>query len=525
MRAGVVGAVLVGLAGAAAGGVVFLRDGAMLGQAQQARDEGLARFAAGELGPAREKMRAAIDAAAQVGASTGRLSAAQEVGGEALRWSRVLAALEELETRPGPALAALDADGQALGKPLPAGLAAAVERVRAERLLEAGLALERSQALDQAPRLLEAALPTLEAAQSPQLEAARAALERARLRRSLRDAETALGERRLADAGRGADELASGLAVEPAPASGPGFSAEELTALRGRLTRLQAEQRDRSALEATAAALAALVKRVPTNDLGRLLPEVEAVTLPTLQKGYPAEVETGAELERLAARREKLLAVARAFRDMVLAREGSDKLVFVDRTEVTNAAYREFVAGKGYEAAVHWSKEGFALRTRMRDQTRQLAPAGWRNAAPPDGQGDHPVTGIGFYEAEAYANFREKRLPSLAEWQGAAAPGEQPYPWGGEWQAGAANVRGEGPGTTEAVGAHPAGAGPTGALDVIGNASEIVLSGTDHVAVGGSFESLPRQATASATRALPASLRAPDTGFRCAKELPLPWEG
>ena len=522
MRAGVVGAVLVALAGVGAGAAVFLRDGAMLAQAAAARDEGLKLVAEGQLGPAREKMLAAVDAAAQVGASTGRLEQAQTVGAEALRWSITLQALLDLESRPADALATLEGDGShTLGQPLPAALAAELQRVRAERLLEAGLALEQNQALDQAPALLEAALPTLEAAQSPRLPAAQAALERARLRRSLRDGEAALRERRLEDAERLAGEVAPGLQADP----GPGFPAQELASLRARLARLEAEQADRSALAALGATLGDLVRRVTTNDLGRLLPEVQATALPTLRKGYPAEVEVESERERLEARREKLLAVAREFQDMVLAVSEGGRLVFVDRTEVTNAAFQEFVRAKGYETALHWSKEGFALRTRLRDQTRQLAPAGWKNAAPPAGKLEHPVTGVGQYEAEAYAHFRGKRLPALGEWQAAATGGERPYPWGSDWQQGAANVRGEGPGETAPVGSYPRGAGPGGAEDVVGNASEIVRSGDGYVAVGGSYESIPRQATASSTRPLPSTLRSPDTGFRCAKELPLPWEG
>jgi hypothetical protein len=523
MRAGIVGAVLVGLAGAGAGAMVFLRDGAMLQQAGEARDAGLAALAAGDLAGARDKMRAAADAAAQVGASTGRLAAAQAVGTEALRWSILLQALQNAPARPGDALAALDADGaKVLGKELPAALVADLGRVRAERLLEAGLALERNQGLDQAPRLLEAALPVLEAQSSTRLEEARAALERARLRRALRDGEGALRAGTLEEAGRLAGEVAPGLAAEP----GPGFAADERTALRERLTRLQQEQADRAALAALDAALAALAERVTTNDLGRLLPEVEATALPELRGGYPAEGETRAARAKLEARRGKLLAVAREFQGMVLAAREAGKLVFVDRTEVTHGAFLEFVRAKGYEDKAHWSAEGFALRTRLRDTTRQLAPAGWKNAAPPEGKADHPVTGVGFHEAEAYAKWRGKRLPTLAEWQAAATPASgQPWPWGAEWRTGAGNVRGEGPGTTEPVGKHADGAGPTGAVDLFGNASEIVRKDAEWVAAGGSYESLPRQATAVATRPIPSSLRAPDTGFRCAKELPLPWEG
>lgn len=524
MRPGIVGAVLVALAGGAAGGAVFLRDTAALGSAKAARDQGLAKLAEGDLPAAREKMSAAIEAAAQVGAATGRLAEAQAVGTEALRWWLVLDALEQLEVRPAEALAQLEADGKALGKELPAPLQASIARVRAERALEAGLALERNRGLDQAPRLLELALPALEAAASPRLPEAKDALERARLRQGLRDAEAALAGANLSDAATAAERVAPGLAADP----GPGWAAEELASLRERLARVQAEQADRSALLALDARLQGLVERVTGNDLGKLLPEVRATSLPELRGGYPAAEEVEQRRDALATRREKLLEVATAFQDMVLAVRLSDRLVFVDRTEVTNAGFAELVASDGYSTDGLWTPEGLRLRERFKDATRKSAPAGWKNAAPPEGREQHPVTGVSFHEAAAYARFRGKRLPTLAEWQGAAIPvptSDQPWPWGTEWRQGAANVSGDGPGTTEPVGSRPDGAGPSGALDVIGNVSEIVSRDADHVAVGGSFGSLQRQATAQSTRALQASLRAPDTGFRCAKELPLPWDG
>ncbi len=98
---------------------------------------------------------------------------------------------------------------------------------------------------------------------------------------------------------------------------------------------------------------------------------------------------------------------------------------FVDRYEVTNRAYKRFVEAGGYEKPDYW-KEPFVengrtltfaeAMARFRDKTQRPGPATWEVGDYPEGQGDHPVTGVSWYEAAAYAAFAGKRLPSVYHW-------------------------------------------------------------------------------------------------------------
>ena len=93
----------------------------------------------------------------------------------------------------------------------------------------------------------------------------------------------------------------------------------------------------------------------------------------------------------------------------------------IDRHETTNAEYKEFVDAGGYERRSWWEfdikKDGRPLTfdESMRlfvDATGRAGPAAWELGNYPDGRGNYPVAGISWYEAAAYARFREKSLPT-----------------------------------------------------------------------------------------------------------------
>ncbi len=101
----------------------------------------------------------------------------------------------------------------------------------------------------------------------------------------------------------------------------------------------------------------------------------------------------------------------------------------IDKYEVTNSEYKRFVDSGGYRNKQYWKQsfmkdeqtlswnEAVAL---FIDQTGRPGPATWQAGDYPEGEGDYPVTGVCWYEAEAYADFMGKSLPTYYHWRRAA---------------------------------------------------------------------------------------------------------
>jgi formylglycine-generating enzyme required for sulfatase activity len=107
---------------------------------------------------------------------------------------------------------------------------------------------------------------------------------------------------------------------------------------------------------------------------------------------------------------------------------------------------------------------------------------------------NHPVVGVSFFEAEAYAAFRGARLPTEAEWEKAARGTDaRKYPWGTEWQADACGMRGVGPRSTVPIGVFPKGASPYGVRDMVGSVWQWCTDPFVGWRAGGGEEALPAE--------------------------------
>jgi dienelactone hydrolase len=102
---------------------------------------------------------------------------------------------------------------------------------------------------------------------------------------------------------------------------------------------------------------------------------------------------------------------------------------WLDRYEVTNRQFAEFVKRGGYERRDLW-KHPFARHGRnlswdeamalFRDRTGRPGPSTWELGGFPEGHAEFPVSGVSWYEAVAYAAFAGKSLPTLHHWYRAA---------------------------------------------------------------------------------------------------------
>jgi dienelactone hydrolase len=103
----------------------------------------------------------------------------------------------------------------------------------------------------------------------------------------------------------------------------------------------------------------------------------------------------------------------------------------IDKHEVTNKDFKNFIDQGGYEKKEYWThpfkKDGRVLSweqamTEFKDRTGRPGPATWEMSDYPEGRDDHPVGGVSWYEAVAYAEFVGKSLPTIYHWDWAADP-------------------------------------------------------------------------------------------------------
>jgi gamma-glutamyl hercynylcysteine S-oxide synthase len=224
----------------------------------------------------------------------------------------------------------------------------------------------------------------------------------------------------------------------------------------------------------------------------------------------------------------------------------------IDVAPVTNGEYQRFIAAGGYDDRRWWSDEGWKHRT----EAGLSAPAHWRRdsdrtwwrrrfGVTEPVPADEPVVHVCFHEAQAYATWAGKRLPTEAEWEKAArfdpvTGRSRRYPWGDEDPApGHANL-GQRHLQPAPVGAYPAGASPLGVHQLIGDVwewtssgfagypgfeafpyreySEVFFGGDYRMLRGGSFGTDPAACRATFRNWDHPIRRQIFTGFRCARD-------
>ena len=103
---------------------------------------------------------------------------------------------------------------------------------------------------------------------------------------------------------------------------------------------------------------------------------------------------------------------------------------FIDQYEVTNIDFQKFVDAGGYSNPTYWKvpfvKDGDTLSFAKAmalfiDKTGRSSPATWELEEFPKGRDLYPVRGVSWYEANAYATFVGKTLPTVFHWNMAAS--------------------------------------------------------------------------------------------------------
>ncbi len=202
----------------------------------------------------------------------------------------------------------------------------------------------------------------------------------------------------------------------------------------------------------------------------------------------------------------------------------------IDKHEVTNAEFFDFVSAGGYREKKFWPEniiiDGLptpwesAIRSFV-DKTGISCPRFWSGAKYPEGEKDHPVVGISWYEARAYAHWAGKDLPTWDQWWLAAlGKTDSVFPWGNDVKTThlRANFGFKG---TQPVGSYPLGVSPFGCLDMAGNVREWLRDSKSPsgfcTVVGGSWKDPSYMFEPSHAESFYPEFASEDIGFRCVK--------
>ncbi len=174
---------------------------------------------------------------------------------------------------------------------------------------------------------------------------------------------------------------------------------------------------------------------------------------------------------------------------------------YIDRYEVTNAQYKQFV-----------------------EATRYPPPLNWENGTYPLGSSKHPVTFISWDDAHAYARWAGKRLPTAEEWEISSRGGNgRIFPWGETFDVQHININHTQNGPAP-VGSHPDDVSSYNVYDLGGNVMEWTLTQYEgnkdfFVLKGGSWAGKPFEARGANKVPGEAIYQLSHIGFRCAKSV------
>jgi len=160
--------------------------------------------------------------------------------------------------------------------------------------------------------------------------------------------------------------------------------------------------------------------------------------------------EVNADTKKMSAVKRLKYAVSReAFHDEGPAHTVNLDTFNIDKYEVSNKQYGEFIKATGHPAPAYW------------DDHKRNKP-------------EQPVSGVNWNDATAYCSWANKRLPTEAEWEKTArGPEGYKYPWGNELNSSNANF-GRQKEFTANVDAYPGGKSPYGVYNMSGNVFEWV---------------------------------------------------
>jgi len=209
------------------------------------------------------------------------------------------------------------------------------------------------------------------------------------------------------------------------------------------------------------------------------------------------------------------LAAGKPFRELIVPMIviAETQAFFIDICPVTNAQYAEFIRDGGYERKELWSAEGWGF----------VQACGWQGTSEPCEElpPDVPVCGVSYFEAEAYARWCGKRLPTFQEWEKACRGTDgRRWPWGDTFDVTRCNTadRFESDEDWEPtpVGMFPTGVSPYGCLDMVGNIWEWIQ---DVMVIGGAFVSHMHDSNGCEYHGQEPHYRPHKVGFRCVKDV------